>query len=63
LHDAVEDQGVTNAEIADLFGKRVASLVAEVADDKGLPKQVRKDKQIVGASHNSDGASVNKLAD
>ncbi len=31
LHDAVEDQGVTNAEIADLFGPTAASLVAEVA--------------------------------
>ena len=38
-HDAVEDQDVTNAEIADLFGPRVASLVAEVTDDKSLPKQ------------------------
>ena len=63
LHDAVEDQGVTNAEIADLFGPTVASLVAEVTDDKSLPKQVRKDKQIAGASHKSDGASVIKLAD
>ena len=29
LHDAVEDQGVSNAEIADLFGPTVASLVAD----------------------------------
>jgi (p)ppGpp synthase/HD superfamily hydrolase len=29
LHDAVEDQGVTGAEIADLFGPTAASLVAE----------------------------------
>jgi len=63
LHDAVEDQGVTVAEIADLFGPTAASLVAEVTDDKNLPKQVRKDKQIAGASHKSDGASVIKLAD
>ena len=63
LHDAVEDQGVTNAEIADLFGPSAASLVAEVTDDKSLPKQVRKDMQIAGASHKSDGASVIKLAD
>jgi (p)ppGpp synthase/HD superfamily hydrolase len=63
LHDAVEDHGVTNAEIADLFGPTAAPLVAEVTDDKSLPKQVRKDEQIVGASHKSDGASVIKLAD
>ena len=62
LHDAVEDQDVTNAEIADLFGQTVASLVADVTDDKNLLKQVRKDKQIAGASHKSDGASVIKLA-
>jgi len=63
LHDAVEDQGVPNAEIADLFGPTVASLVAEVTDDKSLLKQVRKDNQIAGAPHKSDGASVIKLAD
>ena len=63
LHDAVEDQGVTGAEIADLFGPTAASLVAEVTDDKSLPKQVRKDKQLADASHKSDGASVIKLAD
>ena len=44
LHDAVEDQGVSGAEIADLFGPTLASLVAGVTDDKSLPKQVRKDK-------------------
>src|ERR1700685_1396259 len=63
LHGAVEEQDVTNAEIADLFGPTVASLVAEVTDDKSLPKQVRKDKQVADASHKSDGASVIKLAD
>src|SRR5271157_2257789 len=63
LHDAVEDQDVTNAEIADLFGPTVASLVAEVTDDKSLSKPARKDKQIASAPHKSDGASVIKLAD
>ena len=59
-HDAVEDQDVTNAEIADLFGPTVASLVVQLTDDKSLPKQVRKDEQIAGASHKSDGASAIK---
>jgi (p)ppGpp synthase/HD superfamily hydrolase len=63
LHDAVEDQGVTSGEIADLFGPTVASLVAELTDDKSLLKQERKSKQIAGASHKSEGASVIKLAD
>ena len=61
LQDAIEDQ--EDQEIADLFGPAVASLVAEVTDDKSLPKQVRKDKQIAAAPHKSDGASVIKLAD
>ena len=39
LHGVVEDQGVTTDEIANLFGDSVASLVAEVTDDKLLPKQ------------------------
>ena len=63
LHDSVEDQGVTNAEIADLFGPTAASLVAEVTDNKSLLKEVRKDAQIDSAPHKSDGASVIKLAD
>ena len=63
LHDAVEDQDVKNAEIADLFGQSVASLVAEVTDYKGLCKQVRKDNQIARAPHKSDSASVITLAD
>jgi (p)ppGpp synthase/HD superfamily hydrolase len=63
LHDAVEDQDVTNAEIADLFGQSVASLVAEVTDDKSVLKQVRTDNQISAAPHKSSGASVIKLAD
>jgi hypothetical protein len=46
-HEAVEDQDVTNAEIADLFGPTVASLVAEVTDDKSLPKQLRKDNPLL----------------
>ena len=63
LHDVVEDQNVTIGEIADLFGPTVASLVAELTDDKSLPKQVRKDMQIANASHKSEGASFIKLAD
>ncbi len=46
-----------------MFGNSVASLVAEVTDDKSLPKQERKDKQIESAPHKSDIASVIKLAD
>ena len=63
LHDVVEDQGVGLDEIADTFGAPVAALVAEVTDDKTLPKQARKDNQVESAPHKSDLASVIKLAD
>ena len=63
LHDVVEDQDVTIDEVAALFGSTVASIVAEVTDDKSLPKQVRKDKQVSGAHHKSNDASIIKLAD
>jgi hypothetical protein len=51
LHNAVEDQDVTIAEIADLFGQTVASLVAEVDRRQCVPKRLRKDQQIAAASH------------
>src|SRR5262249_10544145 len=38
LHDAVEDTPTSLAEIQDRFGSDVAALVAEVTDDKSLPK-------------------------
>jgi len=63
LHDVVEDQGVTIDEVASLFGSTVASIVAEVTDDKSLPNQVRKDKQVSNAHHKSNDASIIKLAD
>ena len=63
LHDVVEDQNVTLDEIAKLFGAPVAALVAEVTDDKSLPKQVRKDLQVAHAAEKSPDASVIKLAD
>ena len=63
LHDTVEDTETTFAEIADRFGPRVAGLVAEVTDDKTLPKAVRKRLQIEHAAHASPGAKLIKLAD
>ena len=63
LHDSVEDAGVTVPELTDLFGARVAALVAEVTDDKGLPKAERKRLQIEHAPHASVGAQTIKLAD
>lgn len=43
LHDSIEDAGVTRAEIAELFGERVAELVVHVTEtDKSLPWEDRK---------------------
>jgi GTP diphosphokinase / guanosine-3',5'-bis(diphosphate) 3'-diphosphatase len=63
LHDTVEDTETTFDEIEAAFGERVAGLVAEVTDDKSLPKQTRKDLQVAHAAHASRGAQIIKLAD
>ena len=46
LHDAIEDSEVPKEMIAEIFGEDVASIVAEVTDDKGIPKAERKLKQL-----------------
>lgn len=63
LHDTVEDTGVTTEELAERFGADVAHLVAELTDDKALPKQERKRLQIVNAPRKSVRAQTIKLAD
>jgi guanosine-3',5'-bis(diphosphate) 3'-pyrophosphohydrolase len=63
LHDVVEDAGVGLPELAGRFGDDVAALVAEVTDDKSLPKKERKRLQIVNAPHKSPRAQIIKLAD
>jgi (p)ppGpp synthase/HD superfamily hydrolase len=63
LHDAIEDQGASRALIAEQFGGDVASLVAEVTDDKSLPKAVRKRLQVEHAPEKSNRAKILKLAD
>ena len=63
LHDAVEDQGVTSKTIASEFGKHVADIVMEVTDDKTLPKNERKRRQIELAPKKSRQAKLIKLAD
>src|SRR6478672_3492262 len=49
LHDVVEDTPVTAAEVAERFGSDVAGLVAELTDDKSLPKEKRKALQVQNA--------------
>jgi (p)ppGpp synthase/HD superfamily hydrolase len=63
LHDTVEDTETTPSELAERFGPRVASLVAEVTDDKSLLKAERKRLQVATAADKSDGARLIKIAD
>ncbi|MFH6785599.1 MULTISPECIES: HD domain-containing protein [Methylobacterium] len=63
LHDTIEDTGTTHEELSSLFGPVVADLVAEVTDDKSLPKAERKRLQVERASHRSPDAKAIKIAD
>ncbi|OYU35935.1 HD domain-containing protein [Novosphingobium sp. PASSN1] len=63
LHDTVEDTETTLAELEACFGANVAGIVAEVTDDKSLPKLERKRLQVLRAAHKSSGAKLVKLAD
>jgi (p)ppGpp synthase/HD superfamily hydrolase len=63
LHDAVEDQGIAIEQIAGAYGRKVADIVAEVTDDKSLPKAERKRLQVETAGRKSREARLIKLAD
>lgn len=63
LHDTIEDQGVTQDEIAAIFGEDVASLVVEVTDDKSLAKEERKRLQAELAATKSVRCKLLKIAD
>jgi guanosine-3',5'-bis(diphosphate) 3'-pyrophosphohydrolase len=63
LHDTVEDTATTHEELVDAFGSRIARIVAEVTDDKTLPKAERKRLQIEHAPRISRAAQLVKLAD
>ncbi len=63
LHDTVEDTETTDAELRNLFGSQVAGVVAEVTDDKRLPKDERKRLQVEHAPHLSLRARQLKTAD
>jgi GTP diphosphokinase / guanosine-3',5'-bis(diphosphate) 3'-diphosphatase len=63
LHDTVEDTQTTTRELEREFGREIASIVAEVTDDKRLPKQRRKELQVEHAAHLSRSAKLVKLAD
>lgn len=63
LHDTIEDTDTTHDELVQWFGEEVARIVAEVTDDKSLPKAERKRLQIEHAAHISHAAQLVKLAD
>lgn len=63
LHDTVEDTDTTPEELAAKFGRHIADIVAEVTDDKKLPKEVRKQLQVHHAPSLTAKAKLVKLAD
>jgi guanosine-3',5'-bis(diphosphate) 3'-pyrophosphohydrolase len=63
LHDTIEDTETTRTELAAEFGDAIAGVVAEVTDDKALPKATRKQLQIDHAPELSQAAKLVKLAD
>jgi (p)ppGpp synthase/HD superfamily hydrolase len=63
LHDAIEDQNISYATIAQLFGDDVATLVQEVTDDKSIELAQRQRRQVEEAPKKSPRAKILKLAD
>jgi len=63
LHDTVEDTRTSHEELLREFGPDIAGLVAEVTDDKSLPKHERKRLQVEHAPHISARAQAVKIAD
>jgi len=63
LHDTVEDTDTTAAELEGEFGKVISDIVMAVSDDTSLPRDERKQLQIVHAAELTDKAKMVKLAD
>ena len=63
LHDTLEDTETTPEELEAEFGKKVCEYVLDVTDDKTLPKDERKRRQIEHAKELSPGAALIKLGD
>ncbi len=63
LHDTVEDTETSPEELKEHFGHAIASVVAEVTDDKSLSKSERKRLQVKKSASKSDAAKLVKLAD
>lgn len=63
LHDVLEDTTATPADLVEHFGYDVCTLVKEVTDDKGLPSQQRKERQVERVRTASLGARQIVIAD
>jgi guanosine-3',5'-bis(diphosphate) 3'-pyrophosphohydrolase len=63
LHDTLEDTDTTAQELEAQFGSKVRLLVEAVTDDKSLPKQERKRRQVEHASTLSPKAALIKISD
>ncbi len=63
LHDTIEDTNTSPEEIRLNFGDDILALILEVTDDKSLPKQERKVRQIEKSPLLSDRAKLLKLSD
>jgi guanosine-3',5'-bis(diphosphate) 3'-pyrophosphohydrolase len=63
LHDVVEDTEASFDDVERGFGATVRCIVEQVTDDKSLPKQERKDRQVEKAPKLSDAAKMVKIAD
>lgn len=60
LHDALEDEKATYAEVEDRFGSRVAGIVRDCSDAEGTPKPPWRDRkeQYLAALLHHDADSV-----
>lgn len=64
LHDTIEDcPSTSREELAREFSDEIASVVAELTDDKSLPKAQRKDLQVANAAKKSVRAALIKTCD
>ena len=63
LHDTIEDTETSSDELIATFNNDIAQLVADVTDDKSLPKQDRKHLQVVNSRAQNMRVKLLKLAD
>lgn len=63
LHDTLEDTATRYEDLVSEFGEGIARLVAEVTDDKSLPKAERKRLQVETMMKKTQRAQLLKIAD